>query len=277
MQVFTSPEGKFKDIADKYKKSGEKVRITLPIEYGGKKYREIVYNKTVLGKMRKNIEGVIFVNEDGEYVSDARLKKELSTLGYYLEIMLDDKSINELKSAIAPELEIEKKIIDYEQIIKAIEGMSTSNVLGIDTVVSILNKLPDYKRENNEVIKVYMNQMQSIKPDEFVFNISVCNEIYSYYKEILIKNFQRVGLVISGKRFYDDIKKEGQKRKRSLTARFNSHDVFIGLTKLPVEIEHLKNVVTVYESVSNMKLEEYLKYLSSLEKSKISSRLQLLR
>lgn len=277
MQVFTTPEGKFKDIADKYKKSGEKIRITLPIEFEGKKYREIAYNKTLFGKTKRNIEGLIFVTEDGEYISDERLKRELSALGYHLEVMLDDKSLNELKNAVINDLDIEKQIIDYEHVIKAIERMNNSNILGIDTVISILNKLPNHKRENNKAIEAYIKQVELIRPEEFVFNTSIYNELYSYYREILIKNFQRVRLVVSGKRFYDDIKREGQKRKRSLSARFNTHDVYMGLTKLPVELDHLKSIVTVYESVSDMKQEEYLKYLKSVEKTNINGRLQLVR
>lgn len=277
MQVFTSPEGKFKDIASKYKKSGEVIRVSLPIEYEGKKYKEIVYNKTLFGKMKKSIEGVVFLTEDGEYVSDIRLKKELCNLGYYFEVMLDDKSLKELKNAVTSELEITKQMEDYEHISMAIENMKASNVLGIDTVITILNKLPNHKRENNKAIEAYLEQLQSKEAEGFVFNNTVYNELYSFYREILIKNFQRVRLVASGKRFYDDIKREAQKRKRSMTARFNSHEIFMGLTKLPVEMDHLKSIVSVYESVTDMKQEEYLKHLKSVEKTNINDRIQLLR
>jgi hypothetical protein len=277
MQVFTTPVGKFKDLADKYKKSGEISRISLPIEYDGKRYKEIVYNKKFLGRMKKNVEGVIFLTEDGEYISDIRLKKELSILGYQLEVIMDDKSINDLKSAITPELEIEKQVADYNQIKKAIDNMKASKEFGVDTVVPILNKLPDLKRENNKVIEVFINKLQLLNPDGFVFNTSVYNELYTYYKEILIKNFQRVRLVGSGRNFYDNLKKEAQKRKRNMSARFNGHEVFMGLTKLPYEMDHLKNIIKVYESVVNMKQEEYLKHLKIVEKTNIDYRIQLIR
>ncbi|MDF2672906.1 MAG: Uncharacterized protein K0R09_1171 [Clostridiales bacterium] len=277
MQVFTTPVGKFKDLADKYKKSGEISRISLPIEYDGKRYKEIVYNKKFLGRMKKNVEGVIFLTDDGEYISDIRLKKELSILGYQLEVIMDDKSINDLKSAITPELEIEKQVADYNQIKKAIDNMKASKEFGVDTVVPILNKLPDLKRENNKVIEVFINKLQLLNPDGFVFNTSVYNELYTYYKEILIKNFQRVRLVGSGRNFYDNLKKEAQKRKRNMSARFNGHEVFMGLTKLPYEMDHLKNIIKVYESVVNMKQEEYLKHLKIVEKTNIDYRIQLIR
>lgn len=277
MQVFTTPEGKFKSTADKYKKTGEKARISMPIEFEGKRYREVVYNKSILGKMKRNIEGIIFLSEDGEYVSNSRVKNELAKLGYQYEIMLDDKSIGELKKAVTPELEIEKLSADYGQIIKAIERMNSAGIKGIDNVISILQKIPLHKRENNNVIEAYLNHVENISRDDFVFSSEVYDKLYPYYKEILIKNFQRVRLVASGRGFYDDIKREGQKRKRNLTARFNSHEVFMGLTKLPVEMDHLKSIVTVYDSVSSMKQEEYLKYLKTIERSNITSRIQLLR
>ncbi len=277
MQVFTTPVGKLKDIADKYKKSGETIRVSMPIEHDGKKYREIVYNKTFLGKMKKNIEGIIFITEDGEYISNSGLKNELSSLGYHFEVTLDDKNINDLKSAITTELEMKKQIIDYKHIIKAIENMKVEKVLGIDTVVTILNKLPNLKSENNKAIEAYINKLQEINPEGFVFNATVYNEIYTYYREILIKNFQRVILAASGSKFYDDIKKEAQKRKRSISYRFNKHEVFMGLTKLPYEMDHLKKIVAVYEKVVAMKQEEYLKFLKTVEKTNINDRIQLLR
>lgn len=277
MQVFTTPNGKYKDISDKYKKSGETSRISLPIECDGKRYKEIVYNKKFLGRMKKNVEGVIFLTEGGEYISDIRLKKELSILGYQLEVILDDKSINDLKSAITPELEIQKLVADYEQIKMAIENMKSTKEFGIDTMVPILNKLPELKRENNKAIEAFINQIQLLNPEGFVFNTSVYNELYTYYKEILIKNFQRVRLVGSGRNFYDNLKKEAQKRKRNMSARFNGHDIFMGLTKLPYEMDHLKNVIKVYESVINMKQEEYLKHLKIVEKKNIDYRIQLIR
>lgn len=277
MQVFTTPGGKFKDTAQIYKRPGEKIRITLPIEFEGRKYREVLYNKTFLGKMARNIEGMIFLTENGEYVSNTRIKRELSSLGYYFENMLDDKSINEIKKAMIPELEIEKQIADYEQIIKAVEMMSTSKISGIDTVVSILNKLPEYKKENNKVIEAYLNKVQSIKAVEFFFNESLYNELYSCYQEILAANFKRVKLVSTGRSFYDDIKSEGKKRRRSLSSRLKPHDVFMGLNKIPVEMDRLKNIVSVYESVLNMKPEEYIKHLKSIEKNNINNRIQLIR
>lgn len=277
MQVFITPEGKFKEAADKYKKPGEIIRISMPIEYEGLKYREILYNKTFLGKMKNDIAGIIFVTENGEYISDSGLKNELCGLGYNFEVMLDDKSINGLKTAITSELDIEKQLIDYEQITKAIESMKTSNVTGIDTVISIINKLPDLKRENNKAIETYINQIQKIKPEEFVFKASIYNELYSYYREILLKNFQRVRLVITGMKFYDDIKREAQKRKRNIAFRFSRQEVVMGITKLPFEIDHLKKIVTIYERVGGMKQEEYMKYLKSVEKTNINDRIQLLR
>lgn len=277
MEVFTTPVGKLKDIADKYRKSGETIRISMPIEYNGKKYREIVYNKTFLGKMKKNIVGVIFLTEDGEYISNSALRNELSSLAYNFELTLDDKNIKYLKSAITTELEIEKQLIDYEQIIKEIVSMKSEKVLGIDTVVTILNKIPNLKRENNMALEAYINKLQEINPEGFTFSASVYNELYTYYREILIKNFQKVRLIATGKIFYDNIKREAQKTKKSFFFRFTQHDVFAGLTKLPYEMDHLIKIVKLYAEVADMKEEEYLKYLKTIEKTNINDRIQLLR
>lgn len=277
MQIFKPTEGKFKDIADKYKKSGEVTRISMPIEFEGKIYREIVYNKTFFGRMKRNITGLIFINEDGEHVSNERLKKELCNLSYYFESLLDDSSIKELNNALASEIDIKKQMEDYEQISSALIAIKSEKLPGIGEVITILNELPNHKIENNKTIEEYLNQLQLITPEEFVFNKIAYNELYSYYREILIKNFQRVMLVNSGRDYYDDIKKESQKRKRSMTARLNTQEVFIGLSKLPVEMDHLKNILRVYESVADMKQEEYLKHLKDIEKNNINYRFQLIR
>jgi hypothetical protein len=277
MEVFTTPVGKLKDIADKYKKSGETIRISMPIEYDGKRYREIVYNKTFLGKMKKNIAGVIFLTEDGEYISNSDIRNELSSLAYNFEVILDDKSISELKSAITSELKMEKQIKDYELFIKEIENMNSEKVLGIGTVVTILNKLPNLKRESNNALEAYINKLQEINPEGFVFNVSVNNELYAYYREILIKNFQKVRLIASGRRFYDDIKKEAQKKKKSLLKRFSKHEAFMGITNLQYEMDHFIKIVEVYEKVIDMNQEQYIKYLKAVEKTNIKDRIQLLR
>lgn len=277
MQVFTPPKGIFKSTADNYKRPGERIRITQPIEFEGKKYRQVLYKKAFLGKMKNDIEGIVILNEDGEYISDTRVKKELVTLGYHFEAMLDDKGINELKNAMNSELELQMQADNYEDVIETIQIMKNSNIAGIDTVVSILKELPVQKKESNKAIGEYLKRVQSIKQEGFVFNYGVYDELYPYYREIFIKNFRKVKLVASGKNFYDDIKKEGQKRRKNIMTRLNSHEVFMGLNKLPVEIDLLRNIVKVYESVLDMKEEEYLRHLKSIEKNNINDRIKLLR
>jgi uncharacterized protein YozE (UPF0346 family) len=277
MQVFTTPQGKYKEISDKYKKIGEAAKVSMPIEYEGKLYREIVYNKTLLGKTRRNISGIIFVTEEGEYVSDSNITKELANLGYYIEIMLDDISIKELKNAIVGEKEILKQQEDYEYISKVLEEMKKSNIQGIDAVLTVFAKLPNVKKENNIAIENYIAKLESVKPEGFVYNKSTYEELYEYYREILIRIFQRVRLVSTAKLYYDDIKREGHKRKRSITFRFNSHEIQMGLNLLPFEIDHIKKILMVYERVADMRQEEYLKYLKAVEKSNVNARVELIR
>lgn len=277
MQVFTTPQGKYKEISDKYKKMGEAAKVSVPIEYEGKLYREIIFNKTLLGKTRRNISGIIFVTEEGEYVSDPDIKKELASLGYYFEVMLDDISIKELKNAIVGEKEIQKQQEDYEQISKVLEEFRKAKIQGIDAVLTVFTKLPNVKRENNIAIENYISKLESVKPEGLVFNKSVFEELYEYYREILIRNFQRVRLVNTAKMYYDEIKREAQKRKKSLAYRINPHEIQMGLSKIPFEIDHIKKILIVYERVADMRQEEYLKYLKTVEKSNVNARVELIR
>lgn len=277
MQVFSIPQGKYKDISDKYKKMGEAAKVSMPMEFEGKIYREIIYNKTFFGRARRNISGIIFVTEDGKYVSDTNIAMELANLGYYFEVMLDDAGINELKTAIAADREIQRLQEDYEKISKVLEEMKKSNIQGIDAVLNVFAKLPDVKKENNIAIENYLEKLESLDPDGLVYNKSVYEELYEYYREILIRNFQRIRLVNTAGRYYDDIKREAQKRKKALGFRLNSQEIQIAMNKLPFEIDHLKKILMVYERVAGMKQEEYLQYLKSVEKSNVSARIELIR
>lgn len=277
MQVFSIPQGKYKDISDKYKKMGEAAKVSMPMEFEGKIYREIIYNKTFFGRARRNISGIIFVTEDGKYVSDTNIAMELANLGYYFEVMLDDAGINELKTAIAADREIQRLQEDYEKISKVLEEMKKSNIQGIDAVLNVFAKLPDVKKENNIAIENYLEKLGSLDPDGLVYNKSVYEELYEYYREILIRNFQRIRLVNTAGRYYDDIKREAQKRKKALGFRLNSQEIQIAMNKLPFEIDHLKKILMVYERVAGMKQEEYLQYLKSVEKSNVSARIELIR
>lgn len=277
MQVFTTSEGNYKSIIGKYKKSGEIAKISSLIDFEGRKYREITFHKKTFGKIKKHIEGIVFITENGEYVSDERIKKELMYLAYYLEIMLGENSINELKNAMVPELEIEKDLENYEHMNCTLELFKKGNVLGTDNVITIFSKLPDAKRESTKAIDKYLKEIEKINEESFVFNSQKVDELYSSYREVLIKNFQKIRLINSGARFYDEIKREASKRKRNIGFRFNNEKVIKGITKLPYEMDSFRSIVRVYEKVAAMKQEEYLKYLKTIERSNIKDRMSLIR
>ncbi|WDU82081.1 hypothetical protein [Caloramator sp. Dgby_cultured_2] len=136
MRVYTNELGRYKAIAEKYKKSKEDVKLSLPIEFEGELYRVLEFFKSSF--FEKSPTGILVLTNDGFKVSDKRVQREVVKLSYYLDILLDDDSIERLKKAITPEKEIKKETINYNDAIDVLTLLNSENIKGIDTVINVL-------------------------------------------------------------------------------------------------------------------------------------------
>ena len=277
MLVFMKAEGIYKEAAERYIRKGEIGRVSYPIEFEGKKYREIVYNRVFLGTIRKGILGVVFITEDGKAVTDGRIIKELAALAYNMEVFFDETYAGSIPRAITPEKEIQKEERDFAQMKRGLEILKNENVKGTDVVESILSKLPGLKRENNRVLKELVDRVKSFENDSVVFNKSIMDEIAIYYRRALLKNFQRVKLIAKGINYYDEIKREAARRKKKFKYRFMGRDVVEGLTKLEYGINYLKRVINVYSKVIDMSEEEYIRFLREMDRENINHKISMVR
>lgn len=277
MLVFQACEGDYKTIADKYIKKGEIARISRPIEFKGVRYREIVYNKKLLGSIRQGVKGIVFITEDLSVVKDKGLIRELTGLAYHLEVFFDESYSGSIKRAVAPEKEILKQEIDFGQMAKALEILKEENISGAEMVSHILTSLPAIKRENNECLTKLIEKLQSCESDTMIFTDEVMNEVDPLYKDALLRNFKRVKLINKGRAFYDDIKKQAYSRRKKFKYRTKGKDVVEGLTKLEYGMNFVKQVLSVYDKVTDMNEEQYMRYLNEMDKDNINHRIEMTR
>lgn len=277
MLVFTNDQKELNTLSEKYKKSGEISSVSLPIEFEGRKYRAIVYRQTLLGKPKKDINGIVFVNENNEAEGNQRVIKELLGLLYYMELLLDDKSIEAFNKAIAPDMEIQKEKRDYGEIIDMFQELKDAGVTNLENLRGLFIKLPQLKEENNLIIKKYIDAVNSIQAEDFVYNKEIQDKLMPLYRDVLLKNIQRVKYVNSGRYYYDDIKEKAGKLRGRYKWRLINRGGIEPLNKLDQTISYFKRMLKVYEQILNLNDAQYLKYIKNTENHNIESRLELIR
>lgn len=279
MAEMKNTEEIFKEISEKYKESSEISFISKPIDINGKLYREIIFNKTLLGKPNKKIAGTLYISENGELVRDIKLQKQIASTAYYSEIIFDEAYAKSLQRAITPEEEIIKEETQYNTVIGGLEVLKDEGVEGTEDVAEILLGLPKLKRDNNKAIEEFIQKLEEHKHqgDEKSLNKTSINELLTYYRRILIMNFKRVKFINSQKESYNKISEQVSKRRKNIKTRlFDRHARYM-LNKIDHTLSHLQRILTTYESVLSMSEAEYIKFLDRMDEEKIKSRLQVLR
>lgn len=277
MVIFEMASGVFKSTADKYKKRGEEAFVSFPVELNGKKYRQIIFNKMFFGKVKERMSGIIFVNEDGSLVESTNIKRELTEMFYNIEIIFGDEHLKKLSKAITAEKDILRDEEDFELINLVLEKFKKEGFQGIDIIVTVLTRLPNFKRENNKALEEFINKAEEYNKTTTVLNREIIGDVKFSYRNILIKNFQRIKLINKGRMFYDPILKETRKRRRKIMNRLTGVDNHIGMLKLEDTMAHLKKVVSVYDKILDLSEDGYEKYLKEMEKKNISERIALIR
>jgi hypothetical protein len=277
MPVFSKPNDIYKDISNKYKRPREAAVISNPIEIDGRKYREIVYNKTFLGKVTDKTQGFTYITEDGSVVTDIRRQKQLSEIAFYSRLIFDDAYSGNIKSAITPETKIAREEEENKIVIEGLEVLKDEGVSGIVIIIDILSKLPGIKRENNIALVDFVNKLEKYNTEGIILNKALIDELLPYYRSALTKNFERIKLVNKGKKYYDDINSQISKRKKQLKTRFVDRQGKQILNMIENKISYLKKILEVYDAIANMSEAEYIKYLNKTDETNINKNLEMVR
>ncbi|SEF56383.1 hypothetical protein SAMN05660865_00521 [Caloramator fervidus] len=271
MGVYTKDLGRYKNIAEKYKRAKETIKISMPIEFEKNIYRVLEYFKPSF--FEKTTTGILVITNDGFLVKDKKIQREVLRIYYYLDILLEDESINRLKSAIASEKEIKKEILNYNDAIDVL-NTSGSNIKGIDKVIDLLKKLPDIKRENNKAIEEYLCFVEKYRNCD-VINSNIIDELLKVYRNVLLINFKRVKEINKARMLYDSLKEFSSKNKKRISNRLNG--MSLRFARLEMIVDRLKNILVIYDKILDMDDERYIEYLKLQENININNKLKLIR
>ncbi|WDC84211.1 hypothetical protein PL321_18570 [Caloramator sp. mosi_1] len=147
MLVFNKVEGRFKEIADKYIKKREVARVSLPIEYKGKLFHEIQFNKVFLGSVRQTVNGYLYVTEDGQKVEDEKDIEELAYLAYQFEVLFDDVFSGGIPKAVMDEKQLKREEKDFEKMCVALDALKAEGLAKTDRLMEAFSKLTPLKEK----------------------------------------------------------------------------------------------------------------------------------
>lgn len=274
MKVFSKCEPKLKPIVDLYKRGREIPRISITTEYNGKKYRELIYNAaSIFGKPKSLINGVVYLDEEDKVVTDKKIQKELSTVFFYIEQLFEDTFLKNLSKAIISEANLKLEAAQAEFLEANLMLLNTRNVNGAETVKEIVSVLPELKRANNIAIENFIQKTNEYKKLEIIKSDVIINEIKPLYTQTLMKNFEKIKLIGTGRNHYGAIKKESLKLFRKKMLGTMGSKVEGSASKLDYELNHLMHVVNVYEQIIDMSIAQYIKYLNDMDKEHIKDKI----
>lgn len=277
MEIFGKCQSPYREISDKYVKRGEIALVSKPVDFGGKTYRQIVFQKTFLGKLKEKMTGILFVTEDGQLVDNPTIKREIGEMVYQFQNIFDFDHIKKLTQSVSTEEERIRGKEDLDLMLEALEKLKLQGIEGIDTIITIMTKLPQIKAENDKTIKDFTTKVDKYQSDEIVINREMIEDVKFSYRSILVKNFQRIKLINKGRYFFDNVVNETKSRKKKITNRFAGFDIYFGMQKLGDEMDRYKKILATYTKITDMSEDEYTRFLKEMDKTNLAERLMLER
>lgn len=273
MQLYSIAEGIYKDVAAPYLQQKEIAKASMPLKYEDKLYREIIFLKPSLTRGWE-VKGYLYVTEAGEIIKSENLKKKIAALGHKASSLLGEDAVAKMKRTIIPDKEIEKDKQQYGEMIIALKLVKSEGSKGIEVVEHILEKLVDFKVENNEALRAAIERVEAL--DDEVITGERIEEINELYLKSLMINFRRIIHMHRGMEYYEDIKSAAARKNRFRFFTFNG-DLSGRFVKLEQGMSHMKKILTMYEPVIGFTEEEYKKFLESIDRERVEERLQMSR
>lgn len=258
------------DFVGEYKKNREFVKLSIPVSLKGNTYREVVFERSFFFKRKRlDINGVLFIDKLNNIVRDKSIVRELSELFLNLEQLLEDSFINGLEKSILSDNDLLEEERKYRNINKIMQVLIEKNTPGAEKIDGIIKRLPQYKKENNILIKQYLDIVKTIKVNDGINSDFLMNDIKQIYNLTLIKNFEKIKFISTGRNYYEFIKKEAVGLYKKKTIGMMGSNVNSNAANVEYVFNHLIQVVDVYNRILDMSQSDYIKYLNNIEKQDI--------
>jgi hypothetical protein len=263
-------------LINEYIHKGEVVKISHALEYNNILYREVAFSKKMFKVLRKEHLGYLYINEKNEIVTEKTLQERLAKLAYFSEIFYNTENRTCIINARQDEGAIEKDRKDYKLAQGGLDFLTKEGIVDSEQVKQIVIKLPDIRKNNNDVLIKVIDKAKELKEEKNYFNISMLEELLPIYRDTLSINLQKIRLIDSGKECYTNIKKTADKKKKQWAVRFN-HKLTEPLLKISYMMGYFLKLVDTCQTISKMEDTQYFKYLSGIEKENVDFRVKLNR
>lgn len=276
MTMYSPASKEILEITKEYIQRGEVVKISDALEYNNVLYREIVFSRKMFKKLRKEHLGYLYINEKNKIVCEKTLQERLAKLAYFSEIFYNIENRICIINGLQDEATVQKDIRDNKLVEGGLSFLTKEGIVDAEQVRQIIIKLPDIRKNNNEVLMQVINKSKELKEEKKYFNLGMLEELLPTYGDTLSINLQKIRLIDSGRECYTNIKKTAEKKRKQWSIRFN-HKLVEPLIKLSYMMGYFLKLVETCETISKMSDSQYFKHLSGIQKDNIDFRVRLNR
>lgn len=274
MRIYSKDLKEVDEVIKKYKNKGEETRISIPVEYNGKLYREVMFIHK--GKNRVAV-GYSYIDEENNEVEDKSVIRQLAKLGYYLNIFYNDESNLYLKKAMEGINSIKSQKIEYSFICKALDKIKEEGEEGTEEIRAIAKQVIDLREENDEKILKLLTIADNSISQENNYGENSFQELHNLYRDIMMLNFKRVKLIESGEAYYENILKRCKTHRGFLASIFLGKKKYLPFMKLESLINEYKKILATYEKILDMNETKYEKFLMNVEKDNVNLKMSVVR
>jgi hypothetical protein len=267
-----------KEIEEKiapYIYKGENIKL-INIKYKDNLYREIQFRKKAFGKGKYILKGVLYLSEENGIVKNQFLLQELGKLSFHYKNIFDRDNGLSLISTYEDQGAIKRHEDDFHRAIKAIGFLKDELTFDIENVKSIIEKVIRLREERNKSLEDIIKLENILKSQDYVFNQEIFLKSHSIFEEVLRGNFQSIKSIYSIREYYDELKKQCSKNKRSFSIKFNLK-LKEDLIKLDYVLRYFEKVINTYSGIVDFNENNYIKFIRSRHNEVIKENLNGIR
>ncbi|HBM81157.1 MAG: hypothetical protein QME45_08430 [Clostridiales bacterium] len=258
MSIYTLRLGKYKGIANKYSKKGEVPMVSNPVIFNGNKYYQIVYRRSFLMFPLKKIQGMIFIDEQGEYIEDDDTLKSLARLFYYYSFFLNNKRFN-INNLIKNGAQMESEKRYYEDASSVLGILIEKSVEGADKVKKIVDTIPHMRKKANDVLLQFKKIISGYENGSSLFCQDALDSLFPLYVQSAVMSFERVKYINGCSLYYGSIRNEIVKLRKNIKNALNK-SLKDNIEKLQYITSFFINVVNYYNKLIDYTPQEYENY-----------------
>lgn len=258
-----------------YIQKGESTKL-INIKYDNKLYREIQFRKKAFGRGNYILKGILYLSEENEVVKSGPIIQGLGKLSFHYKNIFDRDNRFSLIATYEDEGAIKRQEDDFQKAINAINLLKDDINFDIEKIKSIIQKVISIRKRKNESIEKIIKLEEVLKNKNYVFDEEMFSNSYSIFEDILRDNFKSITLIYSTREYYDEIKKECNKKKRGISIRFNLK-VKENFYKLDYVLGYFKKIISTYSNIVDFNENSYIKFIRNRHNEIIKENLNGLR